>query len=419
MDTNFAPEPPPADYTTLRRCRALRANGVQCRNNALRGQDLCVSHASNRFPTFPDPRRLRVPLLEDHSSIQLIATQVMEGLLSGKLKPSSARTAFYGCQVVAGLLPRPARMAPAPPEEPIVEMDCDMEGIPVGPREKYKGPTGTFEPQWSMSKYRYEKECERLGKPKPTCAADFPASGWLTEDEIKEDPNHFCDRYEARIRDLGEQKKQREVEEQNSRTQKDQQQPGTVDLQATAETATTPAAPSPGSWEAGQCEASAFPNPSNQSKSEPPIRLPRLPAVGRRENAKRPLLPHREQTPAIPRDEKPTQPPSTLQFSVSSVVKRSSVSSVVNSSAERSEATRIPSPIDYPVNTPLTPAESHATQKNTPGGTHYHGLGGDTRPPCVSRHASRISAVIVANCAARARRSGKLLLAFRSRIAML
>jgi hypothetical protein len=46
----------------------------------------------------------------------------------------------------------------------------------------------------------YEKECEQLGLPTPTCAADFPKSGWLTEEEINTDPAKLVRGYHARVR---------------------------------------------------------------------------------------------------------------------------------------------------------------------------------------------------------------------------
>jgi hypothetical protein len=44
----------------------------------------------------------------------------------------------------------------------------------------------------------YERDCEELGQIKPTCAADFPASGWLTEEEMKETPEQWKERTKGR-----------------------------------------------------------------------------------------------------------------------------------------------------------------------------------------------------------------------------
>jgi hypothetical protein len=105
---------------------------------------------------------------------------------------------------------------PEPTPETVSNFACDEWGNWIGPREVYRGPDAVFAPQWSVSKHMYECECERLGKPKPTCAADYPAHGWLTEDEMREDPDDFSARYEAEIAEL---KKHREAEEAHARAQ--------------------------------------------------------------------------------------------------------------------------------------------------------------------------------------------------------
>ena len=385
-------EPAPQKPAFRHQCRFIKTDGLRCNGPALDGKDLCWHHDQHDRPRLTGvPRYDRIPFLEDPTSIQLCVSQTIQGVMDGVCSDSRARTIFYGCAVAGQTLrlqlAREQFLAshnrPAP--EPVSDV-VDTPNAFLAPDQKYVGPTGTFEPQWSMSKYRYEKECERLGKPKPTCADDFPASGWLTEEEIKEDPNDFCDRYEARIRDLREQKEQREATEkqqcdpsgqqqnqdpadQQEQDQSDRQQPnspqaGTVDLQATAETATNPA-----------------------------LTLAAPSLAERRENAKRPLLPHREQTPAIPRDEKPTQPPSTLQSSassVSSVVKRSAVSSVVKTSSGVSVVKIRPARRGLP---PLPPTQVPHNQslpgsvprgRTTPSAGHQSGF-----PPLAEKREKR------------------------------
>ena len=206
--TNATPAEPPKES---RRCRALRVNGVQCNSIALRGHDLCHTHKYYGRPECPKKgSKIVMPLLDDHSSIQLVISQVAQGLFSGTLHPAEARALSYCCQVAAYTLPRPVSVRPPATQqntripEAVAEVFSGPDGQPLGPIEKYCGPTGSFEPQWSVSKYMYEQQCIKLGKPIPTCAADFPASGWLTEDEIKEDPHDFAERYRARIREADE-----------------------------------------------------------------------------------------------------------------------------------------------------------------------------------------------------------------------
>ncbi len=202
--TPTSPEAPtPTAPKPKRRCRCLRTNGIQCNSWTLGDHgNFCYTHSHYRHPECPRKgSKIVMPLLEDHSAIQLVLSQLAHGIFSGALDNASARTLAYICQVAAFTLPRPAapnaKSAPATIQEPVAEIVTTPDGEHLAPIEKYQGPTGTFEPQWSFSKYMYEKQCEELGQPKPTCAADYPASGWLTEEEMKEDPEEWIKRTQA------------------------------------------------------------------------------------------------------------------------------------------------------------------------------------------------------------------------------
>jgi hypothetical protein len=196
----FDPENP--DPNIIRACRSLTTRGIPCRQRAVKGQDFCVRHFERNKINLSISDQVAVPLLEDDSAIQLMLTKILSGLLNGQIQGSIASKAIYCCQVANSTLARAERKKsgdkPAPVEEPVVELHFDYAGNLVGPREEYRGPTGTFEPQWSFAKYLYEQQCEQAGKPKPTCAADYPESGWLTEEEIKEGPDVFNERLNAR-----------------------------------------------------------------------------------------------------------------------------------------------------------------------------------------------------------------------------
>ena len=192
-EANLPPQAKPK-----RRCRSLKVDGVQCHSYTLGAGDFCYTHQHHRHPECPKKgSKIVMPLLEDRSAIQLVLSQLAHGIFSGDLDNASARTLAYVCQVAAFTLPRPvapraqSAAAAAPIQEPVAEVVTTTDGDHLGPIEKYQGPTGAFEPQWSFSKYLYEQQCEELGQPKPTCAADYPASGWLTEEEIKEDPEDW------------------------------------------------------------------------------------------------------------------------------------------------------------------------------------------------------------------------------------
>jgi hypothetical protein len=198
----------PPQAKPKRRCRSLTIKGIQCNSSTLPGGNFCHTHSHYRHPECPKKgSKIVMPLLEDHSAIQLILSQVAHGIFSGELDNATARSLSYVCQVAAFTLPRPvaahAKSAVAATiQEPVAEVVTTPDGEYLGPLEKYQGPTGTFEPQWSWSKYLYEKECEQLGETKPTCAADYPASGWLTEEEMKEDPDDWKKRTKAHKAEL-------------------------------------------------------------------------------------------------------------------------------------------------------------------------------------------------------------------------
>lgn len=189
-------------------CRCLTVRGVKCRQHAIRGQDHCVAHIpERRTPKFPSsPQAVVVPLLEDHGAIQLMTSQILHGLLSCSLAPNVATAAIACCRVAGSTLARPVaprakpQDRPEPLPESVSETETDASGSLIGPREKYHGPGGKFEPVWSVSKYFYEQECESLGRPMPTCAEDFPASGWLTGQEMQEDADDFTERYQTHLK---------------------------------------------------------------------------------------------------------------------------------------------------------------------------------------------------------------------------
>ena len=183
-----APNPQPAP--TPRRCRSLTVRGLQCRERALRGHDLCVTHAKNRFPVCPKGPRVAIPLLEDLDTIQVVATQVAQGLFADTLDPHRAGKILYACQIAALTLSRPPRFQPAdkPPlaQQPVADVFPAVDGSLLGPSLSWSSDQVGFQPVWSYHKRLYERECQRLGKPKPQGPDDFPASGWLSPEEVEE-----------------------------------------------------------------------------------------------------------------------------------------------------------------------------------------------------------------------------------------
>jgi len=208
-----AAEPQPANpMRKQRQCRYIKTSGEQCRAQAMTGNHYCYSHKYNRRPTFTGVKGYdRVAFLEDAASIQLALSQTMQGLLDRDLDHNTARAVFYGCAVASGLVrldfvrERWLTENKQPIPGQVTETSKSEDSEPLAPEHEYRGPSGVFEPQWSFSKYLYEQQCEEMGQPKPTCAADFPASGWLTDDEVAEDPEDFAKRYRTRKLKLSEQ----------------------------------------------------------------------------------------------------------------------------------------------------------------------------------------------------------------------
>ena len=213
--TAFDPNHP--DPRMKRRCRSLTVKGIQCRQAAMHRFDYCSQHFNRGPHAFPRPGHITVPLLEDHASIQLMCTQVFHAVVNLEMAPEVANQALRACRIAGTTLPRPARLKasdrPEPTPEAVSDFSADEYGNWIGPREAYRGPDQVFEPTWAWSKYMYECLCDRLGRPRPTCAADFPAAGWLTEEEMAEDPEQLGQRYQARIAQLKKESDARHAEE--------------------------------------------------------------------------------------------------------------------------------------------------------------------------------------------------------------
>jgi hypothetical protein len=218
----FDPDNP--DMTTPRRCRSLTVKGIQCNQSAMKGQDYCIAHFERSPRKLAKPGHIIVPLLEDHSAITLMCTKIVSALLNGEIDPAIARPATSALKVASFSLPKPPRMKASDKPEPIQEAvhnySMDEEGNWIGPREAYRGPNNTFEPQWSAAKYMYEQQCKRYGMPLPESAADFPDCGWLTEEEIKMDPREWSRRQNRRLDAVLEQAKKDEAARAKARDEK-------------------------------------------------------------------------------------------------------------------------------------------------------------------------------------------------------
>jgi hypothetical protein len=96
-------------------CRSIRTNGVQCRGAALTGSPLCYFHArlhqaharyrqtdaSRLYLDLPPGQNIELGPLEDHESIQIAISQVINALATGQLDPKRATALLYGLQLAS------------------------------------------------------------------------------------------------------------------------------------------------------------------------------------------------------------------------------------------------------------------------------------------------------------------------------
>ena len=89
----------------LLECRHIKPNGVKCMAPALRGKPYCYFHSrlhayAARPPRSPD-EPLKLPVLEDRSSIQIALAQVLDALGASHLEPRRAGLFLYALQIAS------------------------------------------------------------------------------------------------------------------------------------------------------------------------------------------------------------------------------------------------------------------------------------------------------------------------------
>jgi hypothetical protein len=179
-------------------CRYLTTKGEQCRQIALNGRNFCFAHRD------PEPdfgfRKIKVPLLEDSASIQLMLTKILHGLLNDHFPAAVASKAIYCCQVAASTIARPVayrpRLGEKLPAEPMAVMEIykDQQGNLMGPLEEYHLPAAPPEPESARAKARAEWDkcvAHHYWCPGPTApykCADCQRVAQLCSEPPKEEP---------------------------------------------------------------------------------------------------------------------------------------------------------------------------------------------------------------------------------------
>jgi hypothetical protein len=132
----------------VRRCRSLTVKGAPCRQAALREQDFCVRHIDRGPHTLTRPGQILVPLLEDHSAIQLTCTRIAHAVLSGSVAPLAANSALSACRIANSSLPRPPRLTtsaePEPVPQPLTGIALDESNNFIAPREPWLDAAGNL-----------------------------------------------------------------------------------------------------------------------------------------------------------------------------------------------------------------------------------------------------------------------------------
>jgi hypothetical protein len=138
------------DRNIVRRCASLTINGVQCKQAALRGQNYCTAHIDRQPRAFENPGHIVIPLLEDHSAIQLTCTKVAHAVANERMKSDAANQILHACKIATFTLPRPARLQPSDQSLPRKEASLsvvDQLGTWIAPCEPFLSPSG------EMTKY--------------------------------------------------------------------------------------------------------------------------------------------------------------------------------------------------------------------------------------------------------------------------
>ena len=115
-------------------CRHIMPNGLKCRAIALKYQPFCYFHnrmhgfASRPAPAPGEP--LKLPFLEDRSSIRIALAQILDGLGSAQLDPRRAGLFLYALQIATQNVDRKHDIVP---KESVHSVTRTAAGDELGP----------------------------------------------------------------------------------------------------------------------------------------------------------------------------------------------------------------------------------------------------------------------------------------------
>ena len=81
-----------------RQCRYVFAHGRHCRSWAIRGHQYCHRHGRWQEARVDGP--IEIPLMEDPSAVEFVASQTIRALSWGHIPPENGRAILYGCRMM-------------------------------------------------------------------------------------------------------------------------------------------------------------------------------------------------------------------------------------------------------------------------------------------------------------------------------
>ncbi|MGA7525566.1 MAG: hypothetical protein WBW84_24175 [Acidobacteriaceae bacterium] len=103
--SEFSTTPTNTTIPDHRQCRYLKMDGVRCGKQIPLGHVFCHHHRLNRSPSFVKHNgKIRVPLLEDVSALQVTTTAAVHALLNNSLDRRDVRTVLQAVNAAAGVL---------------------------------------------------------------------------------------------------------------------------------------------------------------------------------------------------------------------------------------------------------------------------------------------------------------------------
>jgi hypothetical protein len=119
------------------KCRHIKSSGEKCGAIAMIGKPWCYFHGRLHQITSPSSRpsteRLRLPVLENQTDVQLAVAQILDAVCASRLDARRAGLCLYGIQIAA----RTVQVRAFPiPDHPVEEVTQSDAGEDLAPEER-------------------------------------------------------------------------------------------------------------------------------------------------------------------------------------------------------------------------------------------------------------------------------------------